>query len=942
LPATIDVPEELMFRNLCLAAALTGAVAAPGVELLAMGQVTAAQIAPGERRVRVTGVVRDEQNAMTLPGVTVTVASTKEVIVTDVDGRYVVDLPPGKHQLLVAMEGYQARTVEVDLTEGRGLTADVSLSMNRFAEEVTVTGTITDAVTSGQEAQLSLRKNASMITDNMGSQEMRSNGDTDAAAALQRAPGISVVDNQYVFVRGLGERYSNTTLGGAVIPTTEPDKKVVPLDLFPTALIDSVQVAKSYTPDRSADFAGGLVEIVPQKLPGRQMLDASFGINWYESGTGDDIPLSPLDGNDRLGFDDGARALPAGFPSDKIVRRGIFTPDVGYLPDQITALGQSLDTSVWRPQAASGNVGPTFNVSYGNRLGKWGVLASVNQSYKEQYVEEERNFYRLGEGGVLEPVTEYNFQTGTQRAQLGMIGNLAYQFNGSNRLSFENFYTHTGRDEGRVFEGPNTENNFIYRNYRLQFIEEELFMNRVTGDHLFHTWGNSRIDWRASYGKASRDEPDLRETLYQQTLNSDGTGSGAFNLADESQSGFRMFNNLDDETVDVAVNWSVVRTMAGRPVVYKFGPSYVRRTRDFQSRRFRYIPANTTGLNLSQDPEVLLATSNIGTRFRFNEETRPVDAYDAEQTVSSIYGMGDWVLSSRSRLVAGVRIEDFDETVNSFDPFGLFVDTVTAQLDNTDVFPSVNFVYSLRPSTNLRLGYSTTTNRPEFRELAAFEFTDVVGNRAVRGNPALVRSLIQNVDVRVEAFTGGRGIVAGSFFYKYFDDPIERVIQAGAQPLQSFENADKARNIGFELEAGRQLGRHFYASANYAYVDSEVTLTQAARQVQTSQSRALAGQSKNLFNVIGEVSLGGFQGRVLYNFVDDRISDVGANHAPDIIETGRGSLDVVLIQRWRQLALRLTLDNLTDEEYLYTQGLRVQRLYKSGRAMMFSFGYSAF
>jgi hypothetical protein len=917
-------------------------VALPHHGLAVPSQDPAPQGTAAGRTVRVTGVVRDEQNAMTLPGVSVTVASTKEVLITDVDGRYVANLPPGKHQLRITMDGYQDRVIEVDLSDGRTVTADVSLPMTRFAEEVTVTATANDAVTSTQEAQLALRRNASMISDNLGSQEMRSNGDTDAAAGLQRVTGISVVDNQYVFVRGLGERYSNTTLGGSTIPTTEPDKKVVPLDLFPTALIDSVQVAKSYTPDRSADFAGGLVEIVPQKFPNRPMFDASFGLNWYENATGENVPFSPLDGRDRLGYDDGVRALPGAFPSNKIVRRGIFTPDVGYSPDEITAFGRLLDMSAWRPQGKDAKVGPTFNLSYGNRFGKLGVLASANQSYREQYVEEVRRFFRIGDRNELEAVTDYNFRTGTQRAQLGVIGNLAYQFNNANRISFENFYTHTGRDEGRVFEGPNTENNFIYRNYRLQFIEEGLLLNRVTGDHVFRSWGDSRIDWRASLGTASRDEPDLRETLYQQTLNADGTGSGAFNLADESQSGFRMFNTLDDETADVAVNWTTISTLAGRPVVYKFGPAYNRRTRDFQSRRFRYIPANITGLNLSQDPEVLLSTSNVGTRFRFNEETRPVDAYDAEQTVLSVYGMGDWVLANRARLVAGVRVEDFKETVNSFDPFGLFVDTVTAQLENTDVFPSVNLVYSLRPNTNLRLGYSITTNRPEFRELAAFEFTDVVGNRAVRGNPSLVRTLIQNVDARVEAFTGGRGILAGSFFYKYFANPIERVISAGAQPLQTFENADNARNVGFELEAGRQLSRNFYAGANYAFVDSQVSLTQAARQVQTSQSRALAGQSKNLFNIVGEVTAGGFQGRVLYNFFDDRISDVGANQAPDIVEQGRGTLDVVLIQRWRQLALRVTFDNLTDQEYLYTQGDQEQRFYNTGRAIMFSFGYSFF
>jgi TonB-dependent receptor len=292
-------------------------------------------------------------------------------------------------------------------------------------------------------------------------------------------------------------------------------------------------------------------------------------------------------------------------------------------------------------------------------------------------------------------------------------------------------------------------------------------------------------------------------------------------------------------------------------------------------------------------------------------------------------------------------VENFKEVVNTFDPFGLFSQTTTAELDDTDIFPAVNFVYSLRQNQNFRVSFSQTANRPEFRELAAFEFTDVVGNRATRGNPNLTRALIQNYDARWELFSGGRGILAASGFYKNFNDPIERVISAGAQPLATFQNADSARNFGVELEAGKSFGEHFFLNANYTWVDSQVTLAPEARSVQTSQSRPLAGQSNNLFNLIGETTFGGFQARVLLNYFGDRISDVGANGAPDIVEEGRESLDVVLIQRFNRLSLRLTLENLTDPDYLWTQGIEgreaeQQRVFKLGRTIGLSFGYAFF
>jgi TonB-dependent receptor len=904
--------------------------------------------------VRVTGIVRDEANAIALPGVPVEVVGTGQVVYTDVDGRYVLQVPPGKHQVKVVIEGYQEKMLDVDAT-GRTVTADVGLSMAKFAETVTVTAAAIDVATSSAEAQLIERKQSSVITDNVGSQEMKQNGDGDAAAAMTRVTGLSIVDNQYVFVRGLGERYSNTTLAGSVIPTTEPDKKVVPLDLFPTGLIDSVQVNKSYSPDRSAEFAGGLVQIVPMKLPFQPVVDLSYGINFYSTATGKDVLFSPLGSRDVWGFDDGARALPSSIPDNKIVRQGIYTPGVGYSAAQITEFGRALENR-WLPSRESGAPGQNWGATFGNRFAnKLGVVASVTHSYKEQYVEEDRRFYRIASGDVLDKTNDYHMQIGTQRAQLGVVANIAYQFTPSQRISFENFYTHSGRDEGRFFQGVNDDNAREYRNNRLQFVEEGLFSNAIGGEHFFQGLANSRFDWRVNTARATRDEPDLRETLYERLSTQVGTPetTNPFRYADESQSGFRMFNELDDDTIDVTANWASLGTTAGRPTQFKFGVNYVERTRDFRSRRFHFIPITSQKAdsgNLLFDnrlgPEEIFTSSNIGTAMRFNEETRPTDAYAGDQTTTSGYGMVDLSIGAGTRLVAGARVERFDQTVVTQDPFGLFAREIQASNENTDVFPGVNFVQALSQSSNIRLSYSTTVNRPEFRELAQFEFTDVIGNRAVRGNPNLKRALIQNVDGRWELFSGGRGVLAASLFYKYFDQPIERIVLAAVQPLATFQNADKARNVGFELEAARQVGRHLFFSTNYTYVDSKITLADTQLAVQTSPERALAGQSKNLFNMTGEFTVAGFSTRFLFNYFGDRISDVGANDAPDIIEQGRGALDLVFSQRIKGLGIRLTLENLTDSDYEFTQTLgsstEVQRLFRLGRTVALSFGYNVF
>jgi len=907
--------------------------------LLALPLAAVAQVAA--KPTRIAGTVRDLQNAITLPGASVEVVGSSTVVQTDMDGRYTLDLAPGSYQLKIVMSGYQERTVRVEVASGPMSKVDVGLAMKTFADQITVEGN-TDSMSSSAEAQLSARKGASVITDNVGSDEMKANGDSDAASALARVTGLSIVDSQYVFVRGLGERYSNTTLAGSVIPTTEPDKKVVPLDLFPSGLIDSVQVAKTYSPDQSAEFAGGLVQVVPMKFPNRRVFDLSIGGQNSSTATGKSIPLSPLGSRDYLGFDNGARALPSSFPATKIVRQGIYSPSAGLLRDDITTTGRALDNR-WKTVREKGRPGQSFSMVFGDRFGKLGVVASLSQSYKETFIKEDRRFFRIGDDARLEAVSDYKIETGTQKAQIGGVLSLAYQFSPSHRISVENFYTHTGRDEGRVFQGPNTENNFIYRNERLQYVEEGLLSTGLTGEHFFPSLSNSRLDWRANFARASRDEPDLRETLYQQAI----TGTGSFLLADESQSGFRMFNALDDDTLDLAANWSILTSFSGRSAQLKFGGNFVKRTRDFSSRRFRFIPntANTggaVGIDLSQAPETLFASQNIGAIFRFNEETRPVDAYDGETTNTAGYGMVDLALSSRARLVAGARVENYDQQVNTFDPFGLFLGKVSARIKNTDVYPGGNLILSLKSDTNLRLSYSRTVNRPEFRELAAFEFTDVVGSRAVRGNPDLTRALIQNVDARFEKISGGRNVLAVSGFFKDFDAPIERVVIAGAQPIVTFQNANSARNLGVELEAARQFGSRFFANVNYTFVDSTITLSPEQRTVQTSLERPLAGQSKNLFNAMAEITVRGVSARVLFNYFGDRISDVGSNEAPDIVEQGRGSLDVVLARRFGKVGLRLTLENLTDASHEFTQGDSIQRLYKLGRVTAFSLSFNAF
>lgn len=887
---------------------------------------------------RVTGRVLDAISASPLPGVTVEVVGTALATHTDLDGRYSLNLPKGKHQIKVTLSGFVERVLTVDLTTNAARDLDVTLALAGFSEQISVVGQVTEAASSSTATQLLERRRATTINDNMGGQEMKANADRDAASALQRVTGLSVVDNQYVFVRGLGERYSNTTLGGATLPSTQPERRVVALDMFPSSLLDNVSVVKSFTPDRSAEFAGGLVEINLSKLPRRPTFDVSVTLGGNSQVWGQTV-LDHASGNrDYLGLKNSNRALPSTFPATRLIRGGIYTPDVGVLAADIERLGESLVNS-WTPEKVDGRANQGFSVAFGNRYGKLGVSASLNQSYSSAYTEEAQTYYSI-DAGTLVPFSTYDYKAGSTKGSLSGLANLAYQLTPNHRVGFQGFSTNRGTRETRTFEGYNDDIGRNLRNARLLWLEEELTSGQLTGEHFFPAASNSRLDWRATVSRSKRNEPDIRETLYQQI----GT---SYVLADESQSGLRMWNALSENAVDLAASWSLAFAGPnGLPALLKFGPSYTERTRDFDSRRFRFIPLSTTRFDLTQTPEQIFTAANIGPRYELREETRSTDSYDAEQRVVAGYGMIDVSLSTRARLIAGTRVENFRQTVNTFDLFGTDVfgsqDIITGEIQQTDFFPAVNFVFAAKQNQNIRVGFSQTVNRPEFRELAPFEFTDIVGGRAVVGNPDLERSLIQNYDVRWEWFGGAEEVLTASVFFKRFDRPIERFVEPTAQLRTSYTNAKSAKNFGVELEARKRLSKHFLIGGNYTFVDSRIELESFQTNVLTSLDRPLSGTSKHLVNGLLEARLPLFTARLLVNSFSDRIADVGSLGLPDILEEGRATIDLALSKTLGKLNLRFSAENLGNTAVRFLQGPQTHREYKLGRTYAFQVGFSAF
>ncbi len=388
----------------------------------------------------------------------------------------------------------------------------------------------------------------------------------------------------------------------------------------------------------------------------------------------------------------------------------------------------------------------------------------------------------------------------------------------------------------------------------------------------------------------------------------------------------------------------------GSKGLFKTGGMWRDRDRTFDAHRFRFLPFDNVDrlVDLSVPPEALFQIENIAPRvFELRESTRATDNYLAAHDVWAGYAMIDLPLSKKFRLTAGARLEVSDQNVTTFDPFSPQATPIVADLDTTDILPSLNLTYRLTDQMNLRLARSRTVTRPDLRELAPFEFTDFVGGRTIFGNPNLERTLIDNYDLRWEVFPELGGVVAISGFYKKFHKPIEQIIQPAAEVRITYENAEAARNYGVELELRQNLSvlysrlQHFSVNTNVAFISSRVELPDVG--IQTSSERALQGQSPYVVNA----TLGydnpdwGITAALAYHVFGHWIAEVGNHGNPDVFETPRSQLDTTFGRQLLPFLLfSFSAKNLLNPDVTLEQGGETYVHYRTGRTFSFGLSYS--
>lgn len=891
----------------------------------------------------VTGAVLDAATGQPIRGVRILVnGQTGDGMLSDVDGKFRIQLSPGKYKLAFQNETHNETVIDdVEVPAGAVVESSTVMSNKNTVTKVDVTEKV-GAVAANAEAMMAERKLAMQVSDAISSEDIKGSTASDAAGAVQKVTGVSIVDNGFVYVRGLGERYSATMLNSAMIPTTEPEKRVVPLDLFPANLIDSIKILKTYTPDLPGEFSGGLVQMKTVEFPDAPLFRVGISYGFNTRTSLQRFNSYPGGAHDFLGHDDGTRSVPESIPEEQRLIPGIVPSS------KLQDYGRSFANN-WEPTSLeSMRPQQTYNIVGGRTLGKFGLVGALTFTNKPQFQGEIQRYYNMS-GGKMQLFTDYNsFNGNYETAKIGAVLNAAWKITDLHQIVFRNTVTRDTDKETRVFQGYQGGISSDIQSTRLRWIERSLFTTGVEGEHVFPTVRSGLLRWQFNYSRSKRDEPDLREVVRGLQEN------GKYEFLALSNSGQRFFNNLKDRIYEPLVEWGQPFYRGKFSGMLKVGFRGTFRNRDFSARRFRFVPIRSSTLDFSLPSNELFAPGNIRPDgFELRENTRSTDAYTALMDVYGGFAMVDLVIGPRWRVTGGMRVEDANIQVTTIDPLVPGARPVISTLVNRDPLPGVNVTYSLTPKQNLRFGYSKTVSRPDFRELSPFDFNNVLGGFNVVGNPNLRRAKIDNTDVRWEWFPGSSQVIAASYFFKRFKDPIEIYIDPAQELRQSFLNANSARNQGIELEVRKNLStfgprfRPFELQANLTVVASNVTLPEEYTALLTSKSRPLMGQSRYIYNFIAEWKQPKYRSnaRFYLNTQSRRITDVGTVGLPDIYQERNTFMDFVYqydVKEDGKWTFRFSAENLGDNTYLWTQGGLLQRQYQLGRTFSIGTSFTVF
>lgn len=905
-------------------------VAAAVGGLLTASQLAHAQDATG----RITGRVIDTRTGAGLSDVGIQVvgalpsSGTASGTQSGVDGRYTLHrIRAGTVTLHVRRLGFQPKTVTGIVVPAGGV-VEQDITLDGATIQLGAVTVSADSERGTVSEALDQQRNAAGIVNAITAEQIARSPDGDAAQAVQRVSGVTVQDGKYVFVRGLGERYTTTSLNGARLPSPEPERKVVPLDLFPAGVLQSVTTAKTFTPNLSGDFSGAAVDIRTREFPAERQVTYSASVGVSTAASGRDVFFAPGVGGEQFAMAGDARFLPGGF-------RPLTSLD-GVSRSQRNALIGSF-RNVWQAGQRSGRPNSSFGASVGGSdpvLGhQIGYLVSGSYSYgQDAKLDEQRALARpTSEPGVAEAYNQYVGSSGTTSAQFGGLANFSTMVGTHSRLSLNNTYNRTSDNEARVERGFNEEYATEFEIQRLDYVERTMWTSQLAGEH---TKGQHTVTWSATGSGVQRDQPDRSELVYALE---DGQRRW---LNSHPEAALRTFAALNEGAFEGSADYTL--TLGNH--VLSAGALGRSLDREADTRAYSITAPILSEEERALPPEVLFTGANVApdaTVFQLGSPSAG-GSYSASDRLLAGYLMADAALGDRVRVIGGARVEQSTVRVDAVSNLGEEVPSVR---EFTDVLPSLALNVKPTEAQNIRVSASRTLARPEYRELAGIRGREVIGAIDIRGNPALERTLITNADLRWEWYPAPMEALSVALFGKRFAQPIERVVRAsGASPVIEWVNAVDADVLGVELEARAGLDRihpalHALSGfANLTVMQSDVRVrAEDATATGTSESRPLAGQAPYVVNLgltYQAPHLPALSGTVLFNRVGERILYTGAGQLADVVETHRNVLDFALRFPVRgAMSGRLDVRNILDAGHLTTQGNVEYERYRTGRAI---------
>ncbi len=917
---------------ICFSASADSEQAAPELH----GQIITAQ-AGGDAGVLTGKVTSDTGEAIS--NAEFYVEGTDLTSRTGEDGSYRLELPAGTYTVSIEHPDYSYESIEVEIAAGESAARDVELSSMQMLqmEEVKVTASHTRG---SMPAFMEEERASPDVVDALSAEQMSRAGDTYVTDGLKRVPGVNLVEDKYVYVRGLGERYSSVLMNGARLSSTDPTRRVMELDFYPGDVLEGIIVQKSYSPDIPASFAGGTVLLRPRSYPEEFFLRISAATGYRHDTTFKEGNTYEGGDWDFLGFDDDSRDLPGSTPH----REGWGSCS----PQELEAIGRDFP-QLYEVESESVPPDLDFSLATGNQYrpgdgrNTFGFLAALRYEQSWQLTDQEWRTYDADENVIH----DYSLEWSDRNINTGLFLNLGAELGENHKLSSTTMLLRDTLDSTRLREGYFQDWDKDIRRTHLIWLERQNLTQQISGRHDFPYLSDLGFDWQYTYSRGDREEPDRQSYTYAYDERNEIWELPIEQDARNSQTWSDMEDTTNDFSFDVRLPTGLLKKTD-----FKTGLKIVDKTRDFEMRRFTFEPQTFSGSfdpGLLDDPvEDVFSDSHINPEeFVIEEYSRPSDEYDAEQTIIGTYAMADIRVNEFLGLTAGVRYESSDQEVTSYSITGSRFD---ADLDVNEFYPSLSATWFIggKDKTKLRLACSSTTNRPDFKELSRAEYTDPVTGLFVVGNPELEEADITSYDLRLEHFFSPNENFAFSLFYKDFDQPIEKIRKAAVIQTSGYVNSDEADLYGAELEALKYLDflkgfENFFIGGNFALLDSEVKIPEEEKETLTNDDRALQGQPDWILNInLGYENMNrGIVATLLYNISDERISELGTYGRDDIYKQPAHRLDFVYRQefaeRWK---FKFEAENLLDPEIEWKQGGKVTRSYEEGREFSFGVEYT--